>query len=335
MTVKGKMAKRAGLSIVIIVLLAVPFTATAYHQQFAAKILIMAVLAIGLNLAAGFGGLVSLCHAAFFGLGGYTLALASPQYEAASLWTTLPLAAGVSALAALVIGALSLNTRGVYFIMVTLAFGEMLFSYFHDTGIAGGSDGAFIYVKPSVSAFGLQADLDNVRVFYFAALTVFALAVVMVWQFVRSPLGHALVAVRDNERRARSLGFPVFRIRLTAFVTSGAIAGVAGYFNAAQFGFVAPEMLGWHLSATVLVMAVLGGMDTVAAPALGALAILGMEEVLKTWTQHWKFIEGSLIILLVILFPGGLRQLIHITATSLSFERAKPARNAAREVHRA
>jgi branched-chain amino acid transport system permease protein len=306
-------------------LAALPYLVPAYYHQFAAKILIMGILAIALNLVTGFGGLVSLCHAAFFGLGGYALALASPQYEAASLWTTLPLAAGVAGLAALIIGALSLNTRGVYFIMVTLAFGQMLFSYFHDTDIAGGSDGAFIYFKPALNIPGLAAGLDDARVFYFTTVIAFALVALFVWQIVRSPFGHALVAARDNERRARSLGFPIFRIRLSAFVISGALAGLAGYFNAAQFGFVAPEMLGWHLSATVLVMVVLGGMETVIAPALGAAALLGMEEVLKIWTEHWKLAEGGLIILLVVLFPGGIRQLIALVIQDLPLGRSTKA----------
>jgi branched-chain amino acid transport system permease protein len=316
-------------------LAALPFLVPAYYHQFAAKILIMGILAMALNLAAGFGGLVSLCHAAFFGLGGYALALASPQYEAASLWTTLPLAMGVAGLAALIIGALSLNTRGVYFIMVTLAFGQMLFSYFHDTDIAGGSDGAFIYVKPALGISRLTAGLEDARIFYFATLMTFAIAALFIWQIVRSPFGHALIAARDNERRARSLGFPIFRIRLIAFVISGALAGLAGYFNAAQYGFVAPEMLGWHLSATVLVMVVLGGMETVIAPALGAAALLGMEEVLKAWTEHWKLVEGGLIIVLVILFPGGLRQLVALLIRDLPLARPRKAEVPRKSLHEA
>jgi branched-chain amino acid transport system permease protein len=284
----------------------------------------MAILAIALNLVAGFGGLVSLCHAAFFGLAGYTLALASPKYEAAPMWATLPLAMGVAAAAALIIGALSLRTRGVYFIMVTLAFGEMLFSFLHDTDIGGGSDGAFIYNKPSVSIFGLVANLENARIFYFATVLAFAFTWLAVWQVVRSSFGHALIAARDNERRARSIGFPIFRVRLTAFVISGALAGLSGYFAAAQYGFVAPEMLGWHLSATVLVMVVLGGMETVAGPALGAAALLGMEEVLKAWTEHWKLAEGVVIIFLVILFPRGLQRLIDILTQDLGLEAIAP-----------
>jgi branched-chain amino acid transport system permease protein len=302
---------------------AFPYFVPGYYVQFASKILIMATLAVALNLATGFGGLVSLCHASLFGLGGYALALAAPQYEAAPLLMALPLAAAAAAFAALIIGALSLRTKGVYFIMVTLAFGEMIFALFHDTALAGGSDGAFIYFKPSLTVAGIDVDLANMRVFYFATAVAFGLTLLAVLQIVRSPFGHALIAARDNEKRALTVGFPVYRIRLTAFVISGALAGIAGFFNAAQYGFVVPEMLGWHLSAAVLVMVVLGGMETAAGPAFGAAALLGMEEILKSWSGHWKLIEGGLIVALAILFPGGLRQLVTMVWQQTFMEQVK------------
>ena len=230
--------------------------------------LTLGILAMALNLVVGFGGLVSICHGAFFGLAGYALALAAPKYEPASLWLTLPLAVGVAATAALAIGALSLRTRGIYFIMVTLAFGEMLFYLFHDNKFAGGSDGTFINIKPEAMVFGVNIiDLDKARVFYWVVLALVVLTILILYLLTRSPFGRALTASRDNERRARSLGFPIYRVRLTAFVISGALAGVAGYFAAAQFGFVAPQMLGWHQSAIALVMVVLGGQRGVAGPA--------------------------------------------------------------------
>ena len=205
----------------------------------------MGLLAMALNCVVGFGGLVSLCHAAFFGLAGYVLALAAPQYEAGSLWLTLPLAVAAVVLAALAIGALSLRTRGVYFIMVTLAFGEMLFFLFHDTKIAGGSDGTFVYYKPEAMIGGFRLlDLEKAATFYWVVLAIMVASIALLHAIVRSPFGHALAAARVNERRARSLGFPIYRIRLTAFVVSGALAGVAGYFAAAQFGYVAPQWSG-------------------------------------------------------------------------------------------
>lgn len=291
-------------------LIALPALTATYYVQFATKILIMGLLAMALNLVVGFGGLVSLCHAAFFGLAGYVLAVLAPQYEAASLWLTLPAAIGAAALAAAAIGALSLRTRGIYFIMVTLAFGEMLFYLFHDTKIAGGSDGAYVYFKPDPSIGGLRwLDLERPAQFYWFVLASTGAAILLLVRLTRSPFGRALVAARVNELRARSLGYPVYRVRLVAYVVSGGLAGLSGYLAAAQYGFVAPQMLGWHLSATVLVMVVLGGMGTVTGPLIGAAALMGLEEVLKATTEHWKLWEGLAVILIVLALPGGARQL--------------------------
>lgn len=284
-----------------------------YYVQFAAKVLILGTLAMALNLAVGFGGLVSLCHAAFFGLAGYALVLAAPEYDAPSLLLTLPLAVAVAAAAALVIGLLSLRTRGVYFIMVTLAFGEMLFFLFHDTPVGGGSDGLFLYVKPVLSVGEtVLVDLDNPVTFYLAALAAAAGTWWLIRHLLSTPFGDALTAARDNERRALALGIPVFRVRLIAFVLSAALAGLAGYLSAAQFGFVAPQMLGWHLSATALVMVVLGGTRRVAGPLAGALVVTGLEEGLKYFIDDWKLVYGLIIIALVLVAPGGLQDLARL-----------------------
>ena len=298
-------------ALLLIAAIALPFLVPTYYTQFASKVLIMGILAMALNLVVGFGGLVSMCHAAFFGLAGYVLAIATPKYDPASVWTSFPLAVGVSAFAAMIIGALALRTRGVYFIMVTLAFGEMLFFLFHDTKLAGGSDGAFINYKPDVMIGGVTLlNLDKPLIFYLTVLAFTVAIIAVLTMLVRSPFGHALQAARDNERRARSLGFPIFRLRLTAFVISGAIAGVAGYLAAAQYGYVAPQMLGWHVSATILVMVLIGGLRSVAGPLVGALVLLGLEEVLKSSTEYWKLIEGLVVIAIVLMLPDGMRHLL-------------------------
>ncbi len=298
------------MTTLLIAAIALPFFVSIYYVQFIGKAFIMGMLAMALNLVVGHGGLVSLCHGAFFGVAGYVLAMTTPKYDAASLLWTMPLAVLASATAALVIGALALRTRGINFIMVTLAFGEMLFFFFHDTKVAGGSDGAFINTKPDIVLFGTQLlDLDRPIAFYFVVLTCLIAVVALLTMIVRSPFGHALAAARDNERRARSLGFPIFRIRLIAFVISGALAGVAGYLAAAQFGFVAPQMLGWHVSATILVMVLIGGLRSVTGPLIGALVLIALEEVLKATTDHWKLAEGLIIIAIVLALPGGVRQL--------------------------
>jgi branched-chain amino acid transport system permease protein len=289
---------------------ALPFVASTYYTQFFAKVLIMGMLAMSLNLVVGYGGLVSICHAAFFGVAGYALALLSPRYDAASLLLTFPAAILCSGVAALLIGALVLRTRGVYFIMVTLAFGEMLFFFFHDTQFAGGSDGIAINIRPEIAVAGRQLlDLDEPVTFYFVVLGCLIGVIALLTMVVRSPFGRALAAARDNERRARSLGFPIFRLRLTAFTLSGALAGVSGYLAAAQFGFVAPQMLGWHQSAAILVMVLIGGLRSVTGPLIGALVLIGMEEVLKAHLDNWKLVEGLIIIGIVIVLPNGVRQI--------------------------
>lgn len=309
-------------ALLLAIAIALPFFVPKYYVQFASKALIMGMLAMALNLVVGYGGLVSLCHAAFFGLGGYALAMVTPKYDPVSLWWSFPFAVGVSAFAALIIGALALRTRGIYFIMVTLAFGEMLFFFFHDTRFAGGSDGAYINYKPEIAIAGrVLLDLEKPLAFYFVVLALLIGTIALLTMLVRSPFGHALAAARDNERRARSLGFPIFRLRLIAFVISGAIAGVAGYFSAAQFGFIAPQTLGWHVSAIILVMVLIGGLRSVAGPLIGALVLLGLEEVLKATTVYWKLAEGLIVIAIVLLLPQGVRHVL----TAVLGEKAEEA----------
>jgi branched-chain amino acid transport system permease protein len=328
MSGSSNMASRLVPALLLVAALALPFVAPTYYVQFASKAMIMGILAMALNLAVGQGGLVSLCHAAFFGLAGYVLALVAGRYDPPSLLTTLPLAVAASAFAALVIGALALRTRGVYFIMVTLAFGEMMFYFFHDTQFAGGSDGAFVYFKPVLDIAGVQLlDLDKPLVFYFVVLALLIGTIALLTMLVRSPFGHALSAARDNERRALSLGFPVFRVRLIAFTISGALAGLAGYFAAAQFGFVAPQMLGWHVSATALVMVLIGGLRSVTGPLVGALVLIGLEEVLKATTEYWKLAEGLIVIAIVLALPNGVRQLMPLVFGSSGDDAAAPAKD--------
>lgn len=301
---------RGAIGLVLLAACLLPFLASQYYVQFTTKVMLMGIAAMALNLVVGFGGLVSLCHAAFYGLAGYVLALATPRYDPASLFMTLPLALGAAALAALAIGALSLRTRGIYFIMVTLAFGQMFFFLFFDTDLAGGSDGTYIYFKPEVAIAGrILVDLDRPVNLYFLVLALTAGTALLLARLTRSPFGLALRAARDNERRTLSLGFPVYRIRLVAYVISGTLAGLAGYFATAQFGFVAPQMLGWHLSAMMLVMVVLGGLGSVTGPLLGAVVFLGLEEVLKALTPYWAIVMGAIIFLIVLGLPGGVGQL--------------------------
>jgi len=267
--------RRLLLALALLALAALPLFAGKFYVDLFAKIMIMAVFAMSLDLLVGVTGLVSLGHAAFFGLASYMVVLAAPdKYAAVSLWTSLPMAIAASALLALVIGAFALRTRGVYFIMVTLAFSQMVYFVFHDTKIAGGSDGAYIYVKPQANIGGWSLfDLGNNTHFYYAMLALLVLTFALLRLLLASRFGHALRGIRSNEQRMRALGFNTYAYKLAAFTVAGAIAGVAGYFAAVQFGVVNPEMASWHQSANVLLMVILGGVGSLVGAFVGSFIV--------------------------------------------------------------
>jgi len=284
-----------------------PSVSSKFYLQLFSKIMILAILAMSLDLLAGFTGLISLGHAAFFGLGAYTLLLMSPEYAAASLWLSLPAAMTVAALAALVIGVLVLRSSGVYFIMVTLAFGQMFFYYVTGARRFGGSDGAYIYFKPDATLAGwAPIQLSNNLHFYYFVLALMVAVYLLLRIVIDSPFGHVICGIRVNENRMRSLGFPTFRYKLVAFMIAGALAGLAGYLDAAQYGFVSPELFGWRESGIVLMMVILGGMGTLYGPILGAFALALLQEFFADHTKHWLLPMGLFIILAVLVLPRGI-----------------------------
>ena len=288
-----------------------PLAGSVYYTQLITKIMILAIFAMSLDLLVGYAGLVSLGHAAFFGLAGYVLALMSPQSEGANLLTTLPCALAASAAAALVIGALVLRTSGVYFIMVTLAFAQMLYYLFHDSGLGGGSDGIYINMKPVLSIAGWAPfSLESKVSFYYFTLAVLLAVYFLLRMVLHSPFGRALQGIKANEHRMRSLGFATFRYKLAAFVFAGTLAGLAGYLGAMQFGFVNPEQLSWHQSGNALMMVILGGIGTLAGPVFGAFAFTLLQDLFESFTKHWQLLMGGFIVLVVLVLPGGLHQLI-------------------------
>lgn len=296
-------AVAAGLAL----LAAMPWFADKFAVQFASKVLIFALFASSLNLLVGQAGLVSLGHAGFFGVAGYVLALASPEYDAAPLWSTLAMAVGVAALLALAIGALVVRTRGVYFLMATLAFGQMLFHLFHDGDFAGGSDGLQIFARPAGTLFGVALfDLEQYRHFHWVVLAACGLVLVFLARLRDSPFGRVLDGIRVNEHRMRALGYATARYKLVAFVIAGALAGLAGYLSACQFGVVNPESLGWHQSGAVLLMVILGGMGSLTGPALGAAVWWGMELFFQGFTRHWQLPMGAVIVAVALFLPDGL-----------------------------
>ena len=298
-------------------LAAVPLIGSPFYLQLFSKIMIMAIFAISLDLLVGYTGLVSLGHSAYFGVAGYLIALVSPQYEAANLLFTLPLAMLITGALALVIGFLVLRTSGIYFIMVTLAFAQMLYYLFRDTKLGGGSDGIYLHVKPELTIGGVQLlNLDNAAQFYYLIFGSMLGVYFLLRVILRSPFGHVLVGIKANEHRMRSLGFQVFWYKLGAFVLAGMLAGLSGYLAACQFGFVHPEILSWHNSGHVLMMLLLGGMGNLYGAIIGAFSFVLIQEffsseaIFGALAKHWQLAMGLFIVLTVLLLPNGLSGLL-------------------------
>ena len=299
--------KRIALSVALALLLLFPFAGATFYTELVTKVMILAIFALSLDILVGYTGLVSFGHAAFYGVGAYALGLLAPKYEAANLWLTLPVAIAAAGAAALVVGAFVVRVKGIYFIMVTLAFAQMFYFVFHDTKFGRGSDGISLNFKPVATIGGFTPfDLANaVHVYYFVLATML-LVFVFLRVLLRSSFGRALQGIRSNEHRMSSLGYPVYWYKLASFTVAGSLAGLAGYLSALQFGFVNPELLSWHQSGNVLLMLILGGVGSLYGAVAGAFAFVALQELFSSLTKHWQLLLGGAIVLLVIFLPGGL-----------------------------
>jgi branched-chain amino acid transport system permease protein len=290
-----------------------PAVLTPYTQDLVVKIAIAAVFALSLQLLVGTTGLVSLGHAAFLGIAGYVTVLATGDGGAGSVVRLLFLSVGAAALYALFVGALSLRTKGVYFIMVTLAFAQMAYFVFHDTKVGGGSDGIFLSSKPVIELAGRTLlDLDDKRHLYYIVLAALVFTYALLALIGRSRFGHALAGIRVNEQRMRAAGFATYGYKLAAFVIAGAMAGVAGFLHVVKDGAVNPELLSWHESGAVLLMIILGGIGSLRGAVIGAVAFTLLKEffqsegLLGPLASHWQLTLGITIIAFVALLPQGL-----------------------------
>lgn len=318
------MVRRAILLGALALLLALPGLAALsgldYTVGVATRIVIFALAGISLNLIMGYGGMVSFGHAAFFGAGAYVVAILSQHAALGEPLMTWPIEVSgtesaliawpaamlVSGLLALVIGAICLRTGGLYFIMITLAFAQMLFFFFVSLETYGGDDGLSLWARSTAGPLDLADDVQ----FYYLALVLMLIVLFLMRRLVASRFGMVLKGVRDNERRMGAIGFPTYRYKLTAFVISGAIAGLAGALIANQTEFVSPSFLDWQRSGEILVMVVLGGMGSLYGPVVGAAAFLLLEEILSQWTVHWMIVLGPLLVLVVLFAKQGLWGLV-------------------------
>jgi branched-chain amino acid transport system permease protein len=295
-------------------LIALPFFTGTYPVKLMTRIIILATFVLSLDLLIGITGLVSFGHGAFFGCGAYAVYFVSPESEAANVLVALGAGLVLGGAAAFVVGAFATLTRGFYFIMVTLAAGQMLFSLFHDTDIAKGSDGAFINIKPELTFHGMSLlDFSDWRQFYYVCLLVLVGAYFLLLGLVRSPFGRVLQGIRANEVRMSSLGYDTYRYKLAAFTVAGMLAGLAGALFASIDGFVTPELFNWHQSGLAIMMVVLGGAGTLFGPIIGAFAYALLEELLKSASivgpliaDHWRLGTGLTLVLAVLMSPDGL-----------------------------
>ena len=304
-----------GLGLIFLLLAAFPLIAPLFGLEFyigfVRRVLVVALAAASLNFILGFGGMVALGHAGFIGMGAYTV-VALSDAGVMSAWIMWPAAALVAGLVAALIGTVALRTRGVYFIMVTLAFAQMAFFVFHDTKIGGGSDGIYMYVRPAIGAL----DMENRTVLFYVVLASLVFTYGLLALVRRSRFGAALAGIRVNEQRMRAAGFAVYGYKLAAFVLAGALAGLAGFLLASRDGVVNPELMAWHNSGEVLLMVILGGLGHLRGAVIGAIAFTLLKEIFSTHAvmgplaDHWQLTLGIAIIVFVAWLPKGLIGLV-------------------------
>ena len=288
-------------------------TGNAFLLTLFTRIVILALAAVSLNLILGYGGMMSFGHAAYLGIGGYAVGMLAHEhvYSGFVQW---PVALAASALFALVIGALSLRTRGVYFIMITLAFAQM--AYYLIAGLAryGGDDGLTIQKR---SQFFAPIDLGDKMQFYYICLLLLYGAIYLVWRLVNSRFGMVIQGARSNDTRMRAIGFPTYRYKLVCFVIAGTLCGLSGALLANQADFVSPAMLYWTRSGDLIIMVVLGGMASPVGALFGAVALLVLEEALSGITEYWQIILGPLLLLVVLFARGGIDGLLQTLGRKL------------------
>ena len=303
-------ARRAATIAVFFVLLAgFPQLGQDFYTELVTRVMIMSIFALSLDLLVGYTGLISFGHAAWFGMGGYVFALLGTRYQVTSnLWLTLPAAMAVTAFFSFVVGLFVLRTRGMFFIMVTLAFAQIFYFFFHDVKALGGSsDGMNLRAKPTTNiGEWIPFELSDTNTFYYLVMVLLAGLLLFMTLLLRSPLGRALQGIRENEHRMEAIGFPVPRYKLAAFTLSGSFAGLAGYLFAVLNSSVNPEMLSWHQSADGLLMLILGGLGQLWGGVIGAFSFVLLQEVLSSFTKQWHLWLGIAIVLLVLFLPGGM-----------------------------
>jgi branched-chain amino acid transport system permease protein len=277
-----------------------------FYVGFASRIMIYALAASSLNLILGYGGMLSFGHAAFVGAGAYVVGILMAE-GVASAWVSWPLAIVIAGLLAAAVGAISLRTRGVYFIMITLAFAQMLYYIAVGMKAYGGEEGLNLATRSYVG-FGLN--LKDDATFYYVVLAILVAGLYGLRRLANARFGRVVEAIRENETRMEAIGFPTYRYKLVCFTLGGAIAGLAGALLANQNSYVNPNLLYWTQSGSLMIMVILGGVGALYGGLLGAVALLVLEEVFSAYTIHWQLGVGAILLAIVLFAPQGLAGLV-------------------------
>lgn len=309
---------------VLLLLGGVAYAASAdfFGLELIAEIAVFAILVMSLDLLAGFGGMISLGHAAFFGLGAYLFALMTAMWSwppLVAMIATPPVIAGIAVL----VGFVVVRVHGIFFIMITLALGEMAHAYFFESRLFGGDDGLAGIPRLDLSALGLE--LHDPRTFALALIALAALVYLLLAAVLRAPFGHVLIGIRINEHRMRALGCPTARYKIGAFAAAAAVAGLAGTLRAQHTQFITPVLLEWTTSGEALIMVILGGLRTLIGPVIGAAAVTLLRHELSAWTDYWSLFLGLFLIAVVLSRRNGIYGWLAWLGARVSKRRAAPA----------
>lgn len=305
----GKFSGRVYFTVIVLLLIApaiISLMSHSFYLDLLTRILILTIAVVSLNLIVGYGGMISLGHAAYLGIGAYSVGIPS-YYEVYNGYIHLGLAIGGSALFALVTGIICLRTRGLYFILITLAFTQMLYFTFVSIEEYGADDGLVIYQR---SEFGGLLDIENANTLYYAVLVVLLLSLYLMHRLIHARYGKVLFGSKHNDERMQSLGYDTYQYKLSCYVISGTLCGIAGFFLGNFTNYISPEMMDWTHSGELIFMMVIGGTGAVLGPVLGTATFLFLEEFLSSITVYWHLIFGLLLIALVMFGKGGLHGLL-------------------------
>jgi branched-chain amino acid transport system permease protein len=283
----------------------ITLTGQIFYLDLGSRIMVLAMAAVGLNLIVGYGGMVSFGHAAYLAIGAYSVGI-PVHYDIYNGFVHLGLAIVMSAVFALITGAVSLRTKGIYFIMITLAFAQMMYFTFVSLDEYGGDDGLVILAR---SRFPVL-NLENNIVLYYVIFAALVLSLIFSYRLVRSRFGRVIVGSMHNEKRMQSLGYETFRYRLTCYVISGVICGIAGFLLANFSSYISPEMTDWSHSAELLLILIFGGLGNLLGPVIGAFVFVLLEQWLSSVTMYWELIFGALLVAVVMFGKGGIAGLM-------------------------